>query len=78
MSTENEQTTEAQKNENPSEPQQVVDGGIKPLIRPEHTEFDNEVDDDVEPDFDAPDTDEVEETVEENLPEAESPDGSGV
>lgn len=77
MNTENEQTTEAQKNENPSEPQQVVDGGIKPLIRPEHTEFDNEVDDDVEPDFDAPDTDEVEETVEEDAPEAESSDESG-
>lgn len=76
MSTENEQTAEAQKNENPSEPQQVVDGGVKPLVRPEHTEFDTEVDDDVEPDFDAPDTDEVEETVEENAPEAESLDGS--
>lgn len=76
MNTENEQTTEDQKNENPSEPQQVVNGGIEPLVRPEHTEFDNEVDDDVEPDFDAPDTDEVEETVEENAPEAESSDES--
>lgn len=69
MNTENEQTTETQKNENPSELQQVVDGGIEPLVRPEHTEFDNEVDD-VEPDFDAPDTDEVEETVEEDAPES--------
>ena len=77
MNTENEQTTEAQKNENPSEPQQVVDGGVKPLVRPEHTEFDAEVGDDVEPDFDAPDTDEVEETVEENAPEAESSDEGG-
>ena len=77
MNTENEQTTEAQKNENPCEPQQVVNGGIEPLVRPEHTEFDTEVDDDVEPDFDAPDTDEVEETVEENAPEAESSDEGG-
>lgn len=75
MNTENEQTTEDQKNENPSEPQQVVDGGIKPLVRPEHIEFDTEVDDDVEPDFDAPDTDEVEEAVVDDAPEAEFSDG---
>lgn len=75
MNTENEQTTEDQKNENPSEPQQVVDGGIKPLVRPEHAEFDTEVDDDVEPDFDAPDTDEVEEAVVDDAPEAEFSDG---